>query len=52
MSAMSQQVAPQRPDFGWGLGTGGTLPGQLAGDVGAAAVSATLISPVLTAIDR
>lgn len=28
------------------------LPGTLAGDISAAAISATLISPVITAIDR
>ncbi|KAG9196965.1 hypothetical protein G6514_002728 [Epicoccum nigrum] len=49
---MSQQAAPERPKLAWGNWRGSTLPGQLAGDLGAAAVSATLISPVLTAIDR
>jgi hypothetical protein len=49
---MTQQLASEGPKFGWGGWKGSTLPGQLAGDLGAAAVSATLISPVLTAIDR
>lgn len=52
MSSMTEQIAPERPRFAWGKWKGSTLPGQLAGDLGAAAVSATLISPVLTAIDR
>ncbi|KAF2629638.1 hypothetical protein BU25DRAFT_419929 [Macroventuria anomochaeta] len=52
MSSMTQQLAPERPMFTWGGWRGSTLTGQFAGDLGAAAVSATLISPVLTAIDR
>ncbi|KAH6618719.1 hypothetical protein C7974DRAFT_35987 [Boeremia exigua] len=52
MSSMTQQLAPEHTKFGWGGWRGSTLPAQLTGDLGAAAVSATLISPVLTAIDR
>jgi hypothetical protein len=49
---MTQQLAPERPKLAWRGRKGSALPGQLAGDLGAATVSATLISPVLTAIDR
>ncbi|KAJ4302917.1 hypothetical protein N0V90_001808 [Kalmusia sp. IMI 367209] len=46
---MTQLVESQKFNRGW---KGKTLPGYLAGDVSAAFLSATLISPVLTAIDR
>ncbi|KAH7361194.1 hypothetical protein BKA66DRAFT_444765 [Pyrenochaeta sp. MPI-SDFR-AT-0127] len=46
---MTQQLQSSRFDGDW---TNSTLPGVLAGDVGAATISATAISPVITAIDR
>jgi hypothetical protein len=52
MTSMTQQGAPERSGLAWRGWDKSALPGQLAGDIGAAAVSATLISPVLTAIDR
>ncbi|KAJ4988789.1 hypothetical protein SVAN01_05766 [Stagonosporopsis vannaccii] len=52
MTSMTHYFAPEHSRWAWGGWKGSTLPGQLAGDLTAAAVSATLISPVLTAIDR
>ena len=46
---MDQQLLPTRLEKGW---DSSALPAELAVDLGAAAVSATIISPILTVIDR
>lgn len=46
---MAQQLLQNRPREIW---KSSTLPGQVVGDLFAAAISSTLITPVLTAIDR
>jgi hypothetical protein len=49
---MAQQVALGVSKLERGGVEGNSLAGQLTGDISAAALSATLISPILTAIDR
>jgi hypothetical protein len=49
MAAMLQQLQPNQLSGKW---TSSKLPVVLAGDVAAAGISASLISPVITAIDR
>jgi hypothetical protein len=49
MAALTQQLQFDHVDRVWKINK---LPAVLAGDVVAAAISATLISPVITAIDR
>lgn len=46
---MTQQLQSSRLYGDW---TSSKLPGVLAGDIAAATLSATAISPVITAIDR
>jgi hypothetical protein len=48
-SAIEQQSHPDYVAREW---RGSKLPAVLAGDVAAAGISATLISPIITAIDR
>ena len=52
MTSMTQHFNLERPQLEWGSRKGSTLSLQFAGDFSAAAVSATFISPILTAIDR
>jgi hypothetical protein len=49
LDSMAQQFLTTRLEEGWGIST---LPTELTVDLGAAAVSATLISPILTVIDK
>jgi hypothetical protein len=46
---MSQQLRDSTLDEKWRTSK---LPGHLAGDIAAAGISATLVSPLITAIDR
>jgi hypothetical protein len=49
---MTQQVPLEVSKLEEGGMEGCSLVGQLTGDISAAALSATLISPILAAIDR
>jgi len=46
---MAQELRSNPLEGNWTLGH---LPGVLVGDVAAAAISATAVSPLITAIDR